>query len=181
MSEHIAVQQTKQWLQQIIIELNFCPFAKKEFVNQTIDYQVSQAKKVKVALKELSEQCQYLTENEEIETTLIIFEQGFTNFLDFLALIEQAEQLLVEQAFEGFLQLAHFHPEYYFADSDYDDASNYTNRSPYPTLHLIREQSIEKVLSVYQQPEKIPENNIALARQKGSAYFNAILSSIKNL
>ncbi|PCI59835.1 MAG: hypothetical protein COB35_10450 [Gammaproteobacteria bacterium] len=179
-AQHLVVEHTKQWLAQVIIGFNFCPFAKKEFVNNTIHYHVSVQKKLKDALLELIEQCVYIENNTHIETGLIIFQQGFKNFEQYLDLVDYANELLVEQNFEGVFQLASFHPDYCFADCDFDDAANFTNRSPYPTLHIIREASMEKVLSVYKNPEQIPEDNIALAQQKGGDYFKQILMSIKN-
>lgn len=177
----VEIAQTKQWLQQVIIDLNFCPFAKKEFVNQTIYYHVSDKEQLKSALIELLKQCNYLAENPEIETSLLIYRQGFRDFNRFLDLVDYANELLVEHKFVGTFQIATFHPEYCFADADYDEASNYTNRSPYPTLHLIREQSMERVLSVYKNPEDIPEHNIALANKKGASYFKHLLQQIKNI
>ena len=176
----VEIAQTQQWLQQVIIDLNFCPFAKKEFVNQSIYYHVSEKEQCKSALIELLEQCNYLHQNPEIETTLLIYRQGFRDFNRFLDLVDYANDLLVEEKFEGVFQIATFHPEYCFADADYDEASNYTNRSPYPTLHLLREQSMARVLSVYKNPEDIPDNNIALANQKGANYFKRLLEQIKH-
>ncbi|WP_019027398.1 DUF1415 domain-containing protein [Colwellia piezophila] len=171
---------TKQWLDEIIIGLNFCPFAKKEFVNNTIRYHQSVLEQVKPALKELLEQCHYLQQHDEIETTLIIFSDGFRSFSRYLDLVDYANELLIDQGFEGVFQLATMHPEYCFADDDFDDASNFTNRSPYPMLHIIREASMARVLKVYKEPEKIPENNISVAEQKGSNYFKSVLTRIHN-
>lgn len=175
----MEIEQTKQWLEQVIIGLNFCPFAKKEFVNQTIFYHVSEKESIKSALVELLTQLEYLSSNPEAETSLLIYQQGFRDFNRFLDLVDYANELIVEFGFEGTYQIANFHPEYCFADTDYDDAGNFTNRSPYPTLHLIREASMEKVLSVYKNPEQIPDNNIALAHDKGANYFQEILANIK--
>lgn len=169
---------TKQWLKDIIIGLNFCPFAKKEFVNNTICYHESRAEQVKVALHELIEQCQYLQAHDEIETTLIVYSEGFRGFERYLDLVDYGNDLLVESGFEGVFQLASMHPEYCFDGENYDDASNFTNRSPYPIIHIIREKSMERVLSVYNEPEKIPENNIALTHKKGSDYFQQLLKNI---
>ncbi|WP_085304369.1 DUF1415 domain-containing protein [Colwellia polaris] len=174
------IEQTKQWLTQVIINLNFCPFAKKEFVNQTIHYHVSEKAQLKTALVEFLAQCHYLNDNPAIETSLLIYSDGFRDFNRFLDLVDDSNDLIVEHGFEGIFQIATFHPEYCFADADYDDASNYTNRSPYPTLHLIREQSMERVLSVYKNPEAIPENNIALAEKMGAKYFQSLLHKISN-
>lgn len=174
----VEVDATKQWLDEIIIGLNFCPFAKKEFVNNTICYFPSAAEQVKPALQMFVEQCHYLQKHDEIETTLIIFTEGFRRFDRYLDLVDYANDLLIDSGFEGVFQLATMHPEYCFADDDFDEASNFTNRSPYPMLHLIREASMERVLAVYKDPEKIPEQNIALAQQKGSDYFQAALTRI---
>jgi len=168
----------KQWLEEVIIGLNFCPFAKKEFVNNTIYYHSSNANQVKVALLEFIEQCQYLQAHDEIETTLIIYNEGFRNFDRYLDLVDYANDLLVDSGFEGVFQLASMHPEYCFDGDDYDDSSNFTNRSPFPLIHIIREASMARVLSVYNEPEKIPENNIALANKKGTYFFQEILKRI---
>ena len=174
------VIQTKQWLEQIIIGLNFCPFAKKEFVNDTIDYHLSAKVKIEQALEELISQCDQLAKNAEIETCLIIYKEGFKSFEKYLDLVAYAEELLIDSGYEGVFQLASFHPDYYFDGEDYDDAANFTNRSPYPVLHIIREESMARVLSVYNRPEDIPDNNIALARKKGSDFFTQILRKIKD-
>ena len=177
--EQVIIKHTKQWLEQVIIALNFCPFAKKEWLNNTIYYHVSQESKLKKALVELIQQCHYLQEHPELETSLIIYPQDFKDFNRYLELFDYANELLVEQGFEGIFQLASFHPDYCFADSDFDDAANFTNRSPYATIHIIREASLEKVLALYKNPEQIPDNNIALARAKGSEFFAHLLTAIK--
>jgi hypothetical protein len=172
------IKATKAWLAQIIIGLNFCPFAKKEFVNNTIRYHLSSASQVKPSLYEFIEQCQYLVEHEEVETTLLIYTDGFRHFERYLDLVDYANELLIDSGYEGVFQLATMHPEYCFADENFNDPSNFTNRSPYPMLHIIREKSMARVLSVYNEPEKIPENNIELAKTKGSHYFEQVLSTI---
>lgn len=173
-----VISATKQWIADVIIGLNFCPFAKKEFVNNTIVYHQSTAEKLKPALHELIEQCHYLQDHDELETTLIIYEQGFKQFERYLDLVEYADELLIDSGFEGVFQLASMHPQYCFEGEDYDDASNFTNRSPFPMIHIIREASMARVLSVYNQPENIPENNIALTQLKGNEYFKSILKAI---
>jgi len=173
-----VVLATKQWLTEVIIGLNFCPFAKKEFVNNTIYYHESKAEQVKSALHELIEQCRYLQAHDELETTLIVYSDGFRRFERYLDLVDYANDLLVDSGFEGIFQLASMHPEYCFDGEDYDDASNFTNRSPYPIIHIIREASMARVLAVYNEPEQIPENNIALAKEKGTNYFQQLLKRI---
>jgi len=176
--EKKIINQTKQWVEDVIVGLNLCPFAKKELVNNTIHYYVSTQKKFKEALFEVVEQCLFLKNNPQLETSLLIYSEGFNDFNVYLDLIDYANELISEQGFEGLFQVASFHPHYCFADSCYDDAANFTNRSPYPMLHLIREESMERVLNNYKNPEKIPDNNIALARQKGADFFKNILNNI---
>jgi len=176
--ENNAILATKVWLEEIIIGLNICPFAKKEFVNNTIYYHLSNQDQVKGALVELIEQCRYLQQHDELETTLIVFPEAFRSFERYLDLIDYGNDLLISSGFEGVFQLASMHPEYCFSGENFDDASNYTNRSPYPVVHIIREASMEKVLAVYTEPEKIPENNIALAQKKGANYFKDVLHRI---
>lgn len=175
----IAIGATKLWLERVIIEFNFCPFAKKEFVNNTIAYIESDKIKIVDALEELIMQCYKMREQEEIETSLVIFPKSFQNFDHFLDLVDYANDLIADSGMEGEFQLATFHPHYCFEGEARDDASNYTNRAPFPILHIIREQSLERVLAVYPEPETIPENNIALAREKGSDYFKSLMMAIK--
>jgi hypothetical protein len=180
-TEPTEVEHTRQWIEQVIVELNFCPFAKKELINNTIYYYLSTQKKLKLALTEVLEQCFYLQNNPQIETSLIIYNQGFKSFEQYLELVDYANELLFDSEFEGVFQLASFHPDYYFEGGDMNDAENYTNRSPYPVIHLLREDSLTRVLSTYKNPENIPENNIALAQEKGNNYFEEILKKIKHV
>ena len=179
------IAETKAWLSDIIIGLNFCPFAKKEFVNDTIHYYVSNDTNFDKALETLIHQCEFLLNNLSIETGLIIFDSGFDNFDQYLDLLDFSNQLIADSGYEGIFQIASFHPEYCFEgepadDADSDDAANFTNRSPYPMLHILREESLEKVLNTYSEPELIPEQNIAIAREKGSRYFIDKLNSYKH-
>ena len=180
MTQHLTPKaQTQAWLADIIVGLNFCPFAKKELVNNTINYCSSSKNKIKDALLELAEQCQFLTENPDVETTLVIYELGFRRFENYLDLVDYANDLLVELSLDGVYQIASFHPDYCFEGEDVDDAANFTNRSPFPIIHLLRESSIEKVLKQYPSPEKIPENNIDLAREKGRSFFEDYLKGLR--
>jgi len=180
-TEVSEISQTRQWIEDVIVRLNFCPFAKKELINNSIHYYLSENKKIKGALEELFEQYIYLQNNPSIETSLIIFDQGFKSFEQYLELIDYANELLIDSTYDGVFQLATFHPDYYFDGVGIDDAENYTNRSPYPVIHILREESLTRVLSTYKNPENIPENNIALAQEKGRHYFEEILKKIKHV
>jgi hypothetical protein len=170
------IEQTTKWIKDVVIASNFCPFAAREMKRNTIYYKVARTKgenPLDLFLKE----CSRLDSDKEIETTLLIFPDAFQNFDDYLDLVFQAEKLLKKKSYEGIYQVASFHPFYKFAGSTADDAANFTNRSPYPMLHLLREESIEKSLLRYPNPENIPENNIHFARKKGFAYMNMLRDS----
>jgi len=174
-SDDLIIDQTKAWVSSVVVGDNFCPFARKEMENNTIRYRVIGDKNDKDALETglmaLMAECKTLDENDAVETTILVYSEGFSDFQDFLALLELANNLMAEKGYEGVYQLASFHPDYCFADSTDDDPANYTNRSPYPALHLIREESIERVLEGIDNPERIPERNVRYAREKGLAYM----------
>jgi hypothetical protein len=162
-----VINQTECWVRSVIVECNFCPFAKRELEKGSIRYRVVQNKTLEACLQAVIDECVFLDSHDSTETTLLIFPEAFPGFDDYLQLVELAEKLITQQGYEGVYQLASFHPDYVFADSEPDDASSYTNRSPYPMLHLIREASIEKALENYPEPETIPVRNIEYARSLG--------------
>lgn len=162
-----SLKQTRHWIESVVINLNFCPFAGREFFRNSIRYRVVDETETEACLLALIEECVQLDQDPAITTTLLIYPQGFAEFTDFLTLNDIADDLLAEQAYEGIYQLASFHPDYQFADSEFDDASNYTNRSPYPMLHILREELVEKAVQAHTDPEQIPQRNIELARGLG--------------
>ena len=170
----LIISQTKKWITEIVIGCNFCPFAAKEMKRNTIHYEVENRREIKVGLDSFLKECIRLDENKNIETSLLIFPQSFKRFDDYLNLVFRAEKLLKKKGYEGVYQVASFHPLYCFADSSEDDAANFTNRSPYPMLHILREERIEQALLNYPNPEKIPKNNINFAREKGYAYMKML-------
>ncbi|MDP5293227.1 DUF1415 domain-containing protein [Oceanimonas sp. CHS3-5] len=170
------LEHTENWVKQVIMKYNLCPFARREVERASIRYVVVEEHKPKMVLQALLAECRLLDEQPEVETTLVILPRGFEGFYAFLDLVDLANDLLFEQGFEGEYQLATFHPDYCFDGEPQDDAANYTNRAPYPTLHLIREASMEKVLADYDDPESIPERNIRFARRKGSDFFARLLA-----
>ena len=115
-----------------------------------------------------------MDENEQVETALIIFPNTFEQFDDYLDLVSLAESLLKKEDYEGIYQVASFHPQYRFAGAPVSDAANYTNRSVYPMLHILREESIEKALEKYPDSGQIPEHNINFAREKGVVYMKML-------
>ncbi len=161
------ITKTQCWLDNIIIAHNLCPFAKRERDRGSIRYCVDEHTEIEQALENLLMEFERLDQKADIETTLFILAQICQDFNDYLGFLEMANQLLIAQGYEGEYQLASFHPDYCFADSFENDPANYTNRSPYPMLHIIREQSLERALQNYPDPELIPELNIEFCRTQG--------------
>ncbi len=171
------IRQVRQWLETVIIGLNFCPFARREFERDSIRYPVIAQADMEICLHALIDECRFLDAHPEAETSLLIFPQGFADFDDFLDLLGLADALLEQQGYAGIYQLASFHPDYCFEGVAAEDVSNYTNRAPWPVLHLIREASIERVLEQYPDPENIPYRNIEKAQQLGLAHMKALLTA----
>lgn len=171
------IKHCQQWVLELIVGLNFCPFAKSVVVNDSVRYQLVNDRDIATCLMALSDEMNRLMADETIETTLMIFPVGFESFESYLDLLDIANELLIDEGHEGTFQLASFHPDYCFDGQPYDDAANYTNRSPYPILHIIREASLEKALVGVSNPEDIPNRNIELAREKGLAKMQALLES----
>ena len=171
------IEQTKNWIQKVVIGLNFCPFANREFKNNSIHYRVEFGTTRTDAREVLLKECKRLDRDKSIATTLIIFPNAFQEFDTYLQLVSFAEKLLQQKAYEGVYQLATFHPLYQFDKSSYDDPANYTNRSIYPMLHLLREDDIRKAVQFYGNADAIPERNIQFAREKGEVYLKMLRDS----
>ena len=174
------IEETKCWLKTTIIGLNFCPFAKREASQNSIRYAVSSASDLESNLHKLAEEIQYLDNHVNTETSLIMFSDSVKTFDDFLELIDYANQLLDDLGYRAVYQLAHFHPDYCFDGVEADDASNYTNRSPYPTLHLLRELSMQRAIENHPDTAQIPESNIKLARELGAEHLQSLLDTCKD-
>lgn len=176
------IAETQHWVKDVVIGMNFCPFALKEFNRNTIRYVVHESDSQKSSVDCILSECQLLNNDESVETTLVIFPNGFSTFMSFLNLVNKAENALVKNDYEGIYQLANFHPDYLFADSNEDDAANFTNRSIYPMVHILRESSLDKVLKEYTNPDEIPNRNIELTRKKGLAFMQQLrLNCMRNI
>ncbi|MDI9819316.1 MULTISPECIES: DUF1415 domain-containing protein [unclassified Legionella] len=165
-SNELILKHTKNWITSFVLQLNLCPFAQREMDRKTVRFQVSSAKNIRQALADAVQEMKLLDSKREIETTLLIFPSLFKNFQGYLDFIALLESVLLENNYEGIYQMATFHPEYCFTNEEPEDVSNYTNRSPYPMIHFLREKSIEEALK-YHNAEKVPETNIRLLRTLG--------------
>ena len=156
------VAATRLWLERIVIGLNLCPFAKAVYVKEQVRYVLSDATTPEALVEQLAEELVLLrdTPAEQIDTTLIIHPQVLADFLDYNDFLDNADAAVEALDLQGILQVASFHPEYRFDGVAADDASNYTNRSPYPTLHLLREDSVARAVDAFPDPDVIVERNI---------------------
>jgi len=178
MTTEQIIDQTKKWILDVVIGCNLCPFAANVVKQQSIFYKVETSMDPDVCLDSFVSEMQRLDNNEIIETSFLIFPNGFEKFDDYLFLLSLAEKLLKRNGYEGIYQVASFHPLYLFVDSAENDPANYTNRSIYPMLHLLREKSIDKALEHYKSPESIPERNINFTREKGLVYMKMLRDAL---
>ncbi|WP_373018140.1 DUF1415 domain-containing protein [Thiomicrorhabdus sp.] len=155
-------QQIRNWLQQVVIGLNLCPFAAKPYLDNQVRIAISDCRDEACLLNDLNDELKNLDAHnpQEVETTLVVLPDMLGDFYDYNEFLDLAEALLEEGGWSGTYQIASFHPHYQFAGTQPEDSENLTNRSPYPVLHLIREASLEKALQYYPDPETIPDKNI---------------------
>ena len=171
------IEHTKKWIRDVVVGCNFCPFAGREMVRGSIHFIVLEHAGTDEVLKVALSAMQQLDEDSSIETTLLILPNSFESFDDYLDLVENAEAILEKEGYEGIYQLASFHPQYLFAGSEESDAANYTNRSPYPMLHFLREESVSKAVDSYPEIEEVPNRNIRYAHAKGLLYMQQLLAN----
>lgn len=175
--QHQIISATKNWLASVVIGLNLCPFARREWEENRIRYHMVSHTDISDCLENLIEECIVLDMDDSIETTLLIYPHQFQAFDDYLEFLALAEELLELQDYQGTYQLASFHPKYCFNGETPDDAANYTNRSPYPMLHLLREDSIEQATLNHPDPDGIPQRNIELTRKLGRENLQTLLAN----
>ncbi len=167
--DKLIMNNMKIWLDKAVIGLNLCPFAKAPRVKNQIRIAISHAKHLDGFLEDLDNEIQMLlhTPANELETTLLVHTELFDDFFIFNDMLDIAEAALVDNQAEGIIQIAPFHPKFQFADTEADDITNYTNRSPYPTLHLIREDSIAKATQAFPDASVIFERNMSVLQEMG--------------
>ena len=177
-SAELITQQTKNWLDEIVIGLTLCPFASSVVKDDAVDYTIVDSDDTEQHLHALADGFTKLDQTSEIETSLIIFPNAYPVFEDYLELLLLSNLLLEDLNYIGTYQLASFHPDYRFDETEEDDASNFSNRSPYPMLHILRESSVEKVIDHYENIDDIPEINIKKLKDIGYESMNLSLQTI---
>jgi hypothetical protein len=174
-----TIQPVRQWVETLVVGMNLCPFAKREMVKNRVRFATTTSTTEEQLLLALQAELELLDTDPSVETTLLIHSGVLQDFHDYNQFLGYADSLLVEMGMEGIYQIASFHPDYQFDGTKPDDAENYTNRSPYPMLHLIREASLERVIAEY-QVDQIPALNIALMNELGQDKLQALLRDCLN-
>lgn len=170
------IEATERWLEKAVIGLNLCPFAKAVHVKKQVRYVVSNATTVEALLETLMNELQLLSDTpaEEIDTTLLIHPFVLNDFADYNEFLDVADAAVEDMQLDGEIQVASFHPEYQFADTDINDISNFTNRAPYPILHLLREDSIERAVEAFPEASEIFDKNIETLEKLGHDGWDAL-------
>ena len=171
-----CIAATREWLERAVIGLNLCPFAKAPHAKGQVRYVVSDATDTEGLLADLLHELQLLydADPEQVETTLLIHPHVLGDFLDYNDFLDIADAAVSELDLDGELQVASFHPDYRFADTEPDDIANFSNRAPYPTLHLLRESSVDRAVAAFPEAERIYERNIDTLRRLGHSGWRAL-------
>ncbi|HEX4328404.1 MAG TPA: DUF1415 domain-containing protein [Burkholderiales bacterium] len=175
-SDEAAVAATRAWVEKAVVGLNLCPFARAVFLDERIRYSVSAASDADALVADLAREINTLMEADpaQSETTLLIHPRVMGDFLDYNDFLDIADATIEALGYTGELQVASFHPQYQFAGTAPEDIENYSNRSPYPTLHLLREESIERAVEAMPDTDAIYENNIETLKRLGPAGWRAL-------
>ena len=171
------IQSVRQWVETFVVGMNLCPFAKRELVKNRVRFVTTAATTAEQLLQVLQTELELLNADPSVETSLLIHPAVLQDFYDFNDFLDCADSLLVDMELEGIYQVASFHPDYQFGGTRSGDAENYTNRAPYPVLHLLREESLERVIADYPDVDDIPERNIELMNSLGQDKLQALLKS----
>jgi len=176
MDDEFVIAATREWLEKAVIGLNLCPFAKAVYVKNQVRIVVSGAKHLDGLLEDLDRELDFLAaaDPEDVDTTLLIHPTLLPDFLDFNDFLQLVDAAVEEHELEGVIQVASFHPQFQFEGTEPDDMGNFTNRSPFPTLHLLREASIERAVAAFPEAETIFERNIETLEKLGPAGWKGL-------
>ncbi|NNF15859.1 MAG: DUF1415 domain-containing protein [Gammaproteobacteria bacterium] len=175
MNHDTIIEPVRRWVEQVVIDLNLCPFAKHALINGRVRFRVSEAVSEDQLLADLLIELDVLSNNESVETTLLIHPQVLKRFDDYNQFLNVADYLVEQSNLRGVYQVASFHPHYRFSGTGPGDAENYTNRSPYPMLHLLREDSVAKAIDNHPDASAIPTQNVRQLRKLGTEKLRRLL------
>jgi hypothetical protein len=174
-----VIAATRAWVWNVVVGLNLCPFARREVEGERVRYVVADATAPEDLVSALHAELMLLLDQPDIETTLLIHPGVLRDFDEYNAFLDICDELLVSLDLEGIFQIASFHPDYQFADATPEDPENFSNRSPFPMLHLLREVSVTRAVSAHPDVEGIPSANIARLRQLGVPALEALLAQCR--
>lgn len=176
MNDEAVIAATREWIEKAVIGLNLCPFAKAVYLKNQVRFVVSAAPHLDGLLEDLDRELDFLAaaDPETVDTTLLIHPKLLPDFLDFNDFMQWADAAVGEHGLEGVIQIASFHPAFHFEGTAPDDMGNYTNRAPFPTLHLLREASIERAVAAFPAAATIYERNIETLQALGHAGWQAL-------
>ena len=172
-----VIATVRRWLDSVVVDLNLCPFARRELVKNRVRFVVTEANTEEQLLVTLQTELELLRNKPSIETTLLIHPNVLEDFYDYNQFLNFSDALMVQMNLEGVYQVASFHPDYRFSSTEQDDVENFTNRSPYPMLHIIREESLERAIADYPDVGQIPSRNIKLMNHLGRRKLEILLKS----
>jgi hypothetical protein len=172
-----VITSTRLWVESVVIDLNLCPFAKRELVANRVRFAATTARTEERLLMALEAELELLGGDPSIETSLLIHPDVLQDFYEYNQFLDFADRLLVEMKLDGVFQIASFHPIYQFGGTGPDDVENYTNRSPYPMLHIIREESLERAIESYPDIDQVPIRNVELMNRMGVEKLNSLLQA----
>ena len=177
MDTHKIIAATRHWVETIVIDLNLCPFAKREMVKNSVRFSVSEANTEEQLLFDMHAELDLTAQDDAIETTLLIHPHVLGDFGAYNQFLALTDDLIQQMGLEGAFQVASFHPRYQFTETEPEDPENYTNRSPYPMLHILREASLEVAIAGHPDIGSIPMHNRQLMREMGSDKMKALLKA----
>lgn len=180
MESRRIVQSTQQWIELFVVQLNLCPFARRELERQAVRYRVSAACSSVDLLAVLEQEFEQLVRHEDIETTFLIHPLVLLDFHEYNQFLDVCDDLLVESNLAGVFQVASFHPRYQFANTQPEDPENYSNRSPFPMLHLLREDSVEDAVQKHADVDQIPQRNLVTLDNVGHERLEAMWQDCVN-
>jgi hypothetical protein len=169
------IERTRRWIDRVVLDLNLCPFARRELDGGHVRFAVTRARTPERLLTDLLRELRLLQHDETIATAFLIHPGALQDFLAYNDFLDDVDRLLQSERLEGVFQVASFHPDYRFAGTAAEDAENFSNRSPWPMLHLLREDSVAAAVAQHPDAEAIPERNIAMLRRIGSDALRARL------
>jgi hypothetical protein len=180
LKDNKIIQSVQRWVESFVVDMNLCPYARRELIKNRVRFALTAAETEEELLIALQVELELLHSDPAIETTLLIHAKVLQVFDDYNQFLNLADKLLLQMGFEGVYQIASFHPHYQFGGTDPGDAENYTNRSPYPMLHIIREESIARAIADSPNAEQIPVRNIELMNQLGQDKLQVLMQACIN-